>query len=63
MLTGGVPAVPQVSGQFRRCPRAPAGRCAGMVSVDEPVGDLCKVGAILCTRQEKLGVSSMGQHL
>jgi hypothetical protein len=34
-----------------------------MVSVDEPVGDLCKVGAILCARQEKLGISSAGQHL
>jgi len=34
-----------------------------MVSVDEPVGDLCKVGAILCTRQEKLRISSAGQHL
>jgi hypothetical protein len=31
-----------------------------MVSVDEPVGDLCKVGAILCARQEKLGISSAG---
>jgi hypothetical protein len=34
-----------------------------MVSVDEPVGDLCKVGAILCARQEKLGISSAAQRL